>query len=141
MTGEARRALPAPRALFLDFDGVVCDTERAARRSWQELYARSRLALPTRVWTRMAGSSVGAGVARADLTARRGFPLTPGELAWRAGRKAELADREPLCPGVDALVRAAETLGCLSRWSPAAPPPGCATTSPVSVSSAVWPSR
>lgn len=103
-------AIPA-EALFLDFDGVICDTERAARRSWEELYAASGSQLPAEVWDRMLGNSHGAAVASADLSARRGTEVRPEELAWRLDRKRELADQEPICPGIDRLVREAAGTG------------------------------
>jgi hypothetical protein len=84
LTRTGGRVTAAPRALFLDFDGVVCDTERAARRSWEELYARSGTRLPHEVWHRMVGTASGAEVAHADLGARRRTPYGPGN--WRGGR-------------------------------------------------------
>lgn len=105
------RVRAAPRVLLLDFDGVVCDTERAARRSWAELYARSGARLPDEVWHRMVGTATGVALARADLGSRRGAPVGAGELEWRQARKAELADREPLRPGVAELIGRAGELG------------------------------
>jgi HAD superfamily hydrolase (TIGR01509 family) len=101
----------SPQALFLDFDGVVCDTERAARRSWEELYAVSRVKLPEEIWTRMMGSSNGAEIARRYLADRRGVEVRREELTWRLGRKQALADQEPLRPGVADLVTNAVRLG------------------------------
>jgi HAD superfamily hydrolase (TIGR01509 family) len=99
------------RALFLDFDGLMCDTEAAARRSWAELYARLGHELPSAVWTRMVGRSNGHEVATADLSERTARPLTEEELGWRTRRKQELSDVEPLRPGVAALITAATHQG------------------------------
>ncbi|OLF17239.1 HAD family hydrolase [Actinophytocola xanthii] len=99
------------KGLFLDFDGLVCDTESAARRSWAELYARLGHELPARLWARMAGRSSGHELAAADLAARLGRPVTDAELTWRAGRKRELADAEPLRPGVADLLDSARERG------------------------------
>ena len=101
------------RALFLDFDGLMCDTEAAARRSWAELYARLGHDLPGAVWARMVGRSDGHEVATADLSARAARPLTEDELRWRIRRKQELSDAEPLRPGVAELVAAATRRGLL----------------------------
>jgi HAD superfamily hydrolase (TIGR01509 family) len=95
------------KALFLDFDGLMCDTEAAARRSWAELYARLGHELPVPVWTSMVGRSNGHEVATADLSNRVGRPITEEELAWRNNRKQELSDAEPLRPGVADLMTAA----------------------------------
>ncbi|MFI6067020.1 HAD family hydrolase [Micromonospora sp. NPDC051227] len=99
-----------PSALFLDFDGVTCDTERAARRSWEELFQESELTFPADLWLRMVGNSAGAALAADELARRRGVQLSHEELARRLRRKAELADAEPACPGVVALLARAVDL-------------------------------
>jgi putative hydrolase of the HAD superfamily len=99
------------RALFCDFDGLICDTERAALAAWRELYLRLGQVFPASLWPLMAGNSSGAGVALADLAARLGRQVSPAELAWQRGRKAELADTEPERPGVTAVLDAAHRLG------------------------------
>jgi HAD superfamily hydrolase (TIGR01509 family) len=99
------------KALFLDFDGLMCDTEAAARQSWAELYARLGHDLPAAVWTRMVGRSNGHEVATADLSHRAARPITEEELAWRDRRKQELSDVEPLRPGVADLLAAARRRG------------------------------
>lgn len=99
------------RALFFDFDGVICDTERAARRSWDELYGRFGQSFPAGVWAAMAGRSAGHELAAGDLAERIGRPLSEQELAWRLGRKQRLADEEPVRPGIAALVAAAARRG------------------------------
>ncbi|WP_242891022.1 HAD family hydrolase [Actinomadura litoris] len=94
------------RALFFDFDGVICDTERAARHSWDELYLRFDLEFPARVWAAMAGHAGGQELAVADLSERLGRPLTAAEAAWRLDRKRRLAEEEPLRPCVAAILAA-----------------------------------
>jgi HAD superfamily hydrolase (TIGR01509 family) len=102
------------RALFFDFDGLICDTERAAQRSWAELYALLGTTLPPAVWKRMAGRSNGHETAAADLGARLRRPVTAGELSWRAARKQALSNVEPLLPGVAELLATAESRGLLT---------------------------
>jgi HAD superfamily hydrolase (TIGR01509 family) len=99
------------KALFFDFDGMVCDTESAARRSWEELYTRLGHSLPGEVWARMAGRSNGHEVATSDLATRIGRPITTAELAWRGARKLALANEEPLRPGIADLISAAQERG------------------------------
>lgn len=101
------------KALFLDFDGLMCDTEAAARRSWAELYARLGHDLPAAVWARMVGRSNGHEVAATDLSERAARRLTEDELGWRTRRKQELSDVEPLRPGVADLIAAARRQGLL----------------------------
>ncbi|HVK25509.1 MAG TPA: HAD family phosphatase [Actinokineospora sp.] len=99
------------KALFLDFDGLLCDTESAARRSWTELYAQFGHELSTDVWAAMAGRSNGHETAAADLAGRVGRPLTAAELSWRFTRKRMLAESEPLRPGVAELLGIARDRG------------------------------
>lgn len=99
-----------PHALLLDFDGLICDTERAAFRSWQELYARHGLEFRKETWAQMAGSADGEDVAIEDLSRRHCAP-TRGELEWRRSRKEWLSGQEPLRDGVAALLGASARLG------------------------------
>ena len=99
------------RALLLDFDGLICDTERAARRSWEELYGEFGLRLGPQVWARMAGRADGESTAIADLSGRLGGPLADATRAERRLRKAALCEREPLRPGVRTLIAAAADRG------------------------------
>jgi HAD superfamily hydrolase (TIGR01509 family) len=97
------------RILFLDFDGVICDTEQAAQQSWRELYALHELAFPIAVWHRMLGRVDGESVAVAHLSAQLGRPLSRAELLWRRRRKQQLADRQAIRPGIAGLLdRAAQ---------------------------------
>jgi HAD superfamily hydrolase (TIGR01509 family) len=100
-----------PDALFLDFDGLICDTERAARRSWEELYARLGLEFPQPLWARMRGRSDGESLAVADLARHHDGARWQDLLSWRRARKQELADLEPAAPGVMRLVETAGQLG------------------------------
>ncbi|MFE3125544.1 hypothetical protein ACFXHD_19225, partial [Streptomyces hydrogenans] len=70
--------MPVP-FLLLDFDGVVCDTERAALLAWQDLYDRLGVPLDGAVRDRMVGNSAGARVALADLASRLGRPVRDDE--------------------------------------------------------------
>ncbi|MEN3308453.1 MAG: hypothetical protein V7603_4655 [Micromonosporaceae bacterium] len=105
------RAAAAPAAILLDFDGLLCDTERAAFRSWQELYRWLGHEFPPHTWADMCGRSAGAETGLADLAGRLGRPVHPWEHAWRLRRKAELAEQEPLRDGVGELLRAAVERG------------------------------
>lgn len=99
------------RALFCDFDGLICDTERAAQAAWRDLYLRHGHVFPASLWPLMAGNSAGAGLALADLAARLGRQVSPEELAWQRSRRAALADIEPERPGVTAALDAAHRRG------------------------------
>jgi HAD superfamily hydrolase (TIGR01509 family) len=98
-------------ALLFDFDGLLCDTERAAYRSWVWLYHRFGLTFPEEVWAAMAGRPDGELLARADLVGRLGYG--PDERIWldRRRLKWRLADTEPARPGVPELLRHAGDRG------------------------------
>ncbi|MGV9881764.1 HAD family hydrolase [Streptomyces sp. NPDC003006] len=96
---------------LLDFDGLVCDTERAAHQSWELLYDRHGQVFPPDVWGAMAGRATGESYAAQDLAGRLGRDLSAGELAERRREKARLADAEPLRPGVAQLLDSAAHRG------------------------------
>ncbi|MGW2254623.1 HAD family hydrolase [Kitasatospora sp. NPDC001660] len=100
-----------PQALLFDFDGLICDTERAARRSWDELYTRHGLEFPPGLWAAMSGRPTGEALAARDLGERLGRELTPHELRERRAAKSRLAAAEPLRPGVAALLAEATGAG------------------------------
>jgi HAD superfamily hydrolase (TIGR01509 family) len=99
------------RGLFLDFDGLICDTERAARRSWDDAYRELGLVFPASVWEQMAGRPDGEEVALVDLSRRLGGPVTDAVRSRRRLRKQELSAAEPLRPGVAALITGAARRG------------------------------
>ncbi|MEU2929489.1 HAD-IA family hydrolase [Streptomyces sp. NPDC007251] len=103
--------MTAPRALFLDFDGLICDTEDAARRSWSLLYASLGLAFPHALWRRMQGRSDGEQLALADLGRRLGRAVDPDTRARRLRTKTDLCRAEPLRPGVARLLENARLRG------------------------------
>lgn len=100
-------------ALFFDFDGLLCDTESAARRSWCLVYEEFGLTFPAELWNRMQGRSDGEDLAVDDLGSRLGRPVSPEERARRKQLKFDLAHAEPLRPGVMSLVEAARAAGAV----------------------------
>ncbi|MFD9423560.1 MULTISPECIES: HAD family phosphatase [unclassified Streptomyces] len=110
--------MPTP-FLLLDFDGVVCDTERAALLAWQDLYDRLAVPLSGEVRARMLGNSAGARVALADLAARLGRPVGDDEWAWQRQRRTARCAAAPARPGVDRLLSTAEGAAIVSS-SPSA---------------------
>jgi HAD superfamily hydrolase (TIGR01509 family) len=99
------------RALLFDFDGLICDTERAARRSWQELYHELGLSFPPALWAAMVGQPDGETTALADLSRRLDEPLDDATRTRRRERKFALCQLEPLRPGVAELMTAAGGVG------------------------------
>lgn len=104
----------ALEAVFFDFDGLICDSERAARRSWEELYAESGVDFTDELWGRMMGNSAGEAVAIGDLALRRGSGVSPAELTRRRARKNALVAAEPLRPGVEECLEEVARAGALA---------------------------
>lgn len=98
-------------ALFFDFDGLLCDTERAAHHSWVELYGEFGLRFPDDLWAGMAGRANGERLALDDLARRLGRHVDEPTRARRRQRKSALCRLEPLRPGVAQVIDAAERLG------------------------------
>jgi HAD superfamily hydrolase (TIGR01509 family) len=99
------------RAILCDFDGLICDTEQAAYRSWAETYAGFGLTFSPAVWVSMMGHRSGESVAVADIEHRLGRPVTAAVLARWRHRKWELCQREPVRPGVTELIDCAAGRG------------------------------
>ncbi|MFD4371325.1 HAD family hydrolase [Streptomyces sp. NPDC058486] len=110
--------MPQP-FLLLDFDGVVCDTERAALLAWQDLYDRLGVPLSADVRAAMLGNSAGARVALADLADRLGRPVGDAEWAWQRRRRTTRCAAAPARPGVERLLATTERAAIVSS-SPAA---------------------
>ncbi|MGY3677866.1 HAD family hydrolase [Streptomyces sp. TE33382] len=105
--------MPKP-FLLLDFDGVVCDTERAAQLAWQDLYDRLGAPLSGEVRAGMLGNSAGARVALADLATRLGRPVGDAEWAWQRQRRTARCAAAPVRPGVERLLRTAQGAAIVS---------------------------
>lgn len=98
-------------ALLFDFDGLLCDTERAARESWVRTFAEFGIVFPDLVWRRMHGRRDGEIVGLAALAELSGRPVEPEVLQRRRQWKAEFANREPLRAGAADLLAQADEEG------------------------------
>ena len=93
-------------AVVFDLDGLMVDTERLARRAWQQVLTPHGYRLEDEVYGRMIGR-------RTDEAARifldgYDLPLTPNELIKRKAALFEvmLAHGVPAMPGLDELQKA-----------------------------------
>ena len=95
----------AVRALILDFDGTIVDTETPWYRAWQEVYAGFGEDLPVAEWARTVGTAEGAFDPVVHLEQRLGRSLdrTALEADFRT-RGLRLQAREGLRPGISALL-------------------------------------
>ncbi|GLV60818.1 haloacid dehalogenase [Dictyobacter sp. S3.2.2.5] len=102
------------RALILDFDGLMIETEQPDFQSWQEIYAQYGVTLSLEMWLPLigTGSSSRAFHPHDHLEALLGRTLDRAELrARRRRRYAELVAARPLLPGVAEIIAQAQRRG------------------------------
>jgi HAD superfamily hydrolase (TIGR01509 family) len=102
----------AIRAVVLDFDGLMLDTEVPEFQSWQEIYADHDAELSLEIWAHCIGSSDHGFDPYAHLEAACGQAID--RAAIRVRRRARVHDLladQPMLPGVEALVDDARTHG------------------------------
>jgi HAD superfamily hydrolase (TIGR01509 family) len=103
--------LPAVRALLLDFDGTMLETESASYGSWQELLAEHDYELTPDTWSAAVGTIGGLDPA-ALLEEHLGTRIDRDALEARANRRhRELLEDERLRPGIEPLVDEAHERG------------------------------
>ncbi len=103
----------ALRAVVFDFDGLIVDTESTALYSWQELYARYGEEVPLEhKWVTVIGTWDAEWSPVTELEGRLGRSLPWDELEpARRAREIELADEQPLLPGVQSVLDQARDAG------------------------------
>lgn len=112
------------RALILDFDGLIIDSETAVAGAWAEAFASRGLEFPDALWRSMVGTRENDGVLWIELERLAGHALDTASLdAVRRARGVELADELQPLPGVVSLLDRARELelrlaiaSSSSRW-------------------------
>ncbi len=112
------------RALILDFDGLIIDSETAVAGAWAEIFASEGLEFPDELWRSMVGTRENDGVLWVELERLAGHTLDTESLdAIRRARGVELSDELPALPGVTSLIERARELdlslavaSSSSRW-------------------------
>jgi len=100
------------RALILDFDGLILDTEGPAFQSWAEIYEEYGVTLPLSKWAAAIGASLEAFDPHEYLESQLGRTLDHEALqARQRARESELIDAESILPGVGEYVAEAKGLG------------------------------
>lgn len=90
------------RAIILDFDGVILETERPSYQSWLEVYQSFGQQLPLSTWSVIIGTTRGAFNPRLELER-----LVNGPIDWQAVEGQRLANEnalieaQPILPGVE----------------------------------------
>jgi len=102
------------RALVLDFDGLILDTETPMRAAWLEIYADAGLSIEEEEWARILGSSADPPEAYELLEAHTGGPVDREALhKRRLRREVELLEGADVLPGVRSLIAAAKAADLL----------------------------
>jgi HAD superfamily hydrolase (TIGR01509 family) len=112
------------KALILDFDGLILDTETTDFESWRAVYAHHGAELPRDEWVRAIGTDGKAFDPPSRLAQLTGRALEPAPLvAARRRVRAEMLLRlEPL-PGVVAWLEAASARGLRLAIASSSPQP------------------
>jgi HAD superfamily hydrolase (TIGR01509 family) len=100
------------RALILDFDGLILDTETPLQASWNEIYVEHGLTVPDDRWAELLGASADPPEMYEFLEDHIGRPVNRAEVRKRRLiRELELLERETILPGVCELLAAADAKG------------------------------
>ena len=99
------------RAIVLDFDGLILDTEEPIHRSWLEVYRAYGQDLPFERWVQTVGSTNTAFDPRRYLEERLGRPLPQDVLERRLNRRTEMVLANQPLPGVIQRIDEARDLG------------------------------
>lgn len=99
------------RALVLDFDGLIIDSEIAVAQAWREIFSAHDQEFPEQVWRTMVGTRENDGVLWDELARTTGaMPDVERLEAQRKERGLELAQELPALPGVTELLAQAHAL-------------------------------
>jgi HAD superfamily hydrolase (TIGR01509 family) len=100
------------RAFLFDFDGLILDTEFAARAGWEWLYREHGHELPADLWATLVGTTHAPWDPRAHLEELVGKPLEWEELNERRyAHEIALIEAEELRPGIAEYLAAARQHG------------------------------
>jgi len=100
------------RALILDFDGLIIDSEIAVATAWQEVFAREGLPFPDDLWRSMVGTRENDDVLVHELERLTGRAIDAEKVeAEKRQRSIELANTFGPLPGVVDTLDYAASLG------------------------------
>ncbi len=97
------------QAIIFDFDGTMIETEGPDFQTWQEIFWEHKCELPLATWVGYIGTAAGTFDPYRLLESESGQAVDREAIrAVRRQRFRELVAQEPLRPGVEALLDAAE---------------------------------
>lgn len=99
------------RALIMDFDGLIVDTESSAFQSWLEIFEAHGCSLPLSAWAAWVGGSRDMFDPYAYLEAQLGAAVERDEIRRKQReREAQLIEAQPVLPGVEDYIADAKRL-------------------------------
>ena len=102
----------AIRALILDFDGLILDTESPMRASWLEMFEKHGLVVPEEQWASLLGASADPPEAYDLLEEHLGKPVDRVTIHDRVmSRELQLLESEDVLPGIRELISDAQVAG------------------------------
>jgi len=109
---ELCKGLLVIRALILDFDGLILDTETPFRDSWCEIYADAGMSVSNEIWAGLLGAEADPPGAYLLLEQHLGHPIDRDALRKRRfAREQELLRHEVAMDGVVLLLSEARRRG------------------------------
>jgi len=100
------------RAIILDFDGLILDTESPLHASWMEVFEQHGLDMEQEQWASLLGSKADVPEAYAILEQHLGRRLDREKLhQTRIARELRLLEQETVLTGVRELIEEAQTTG------------------------------
>lgn len=100
------------RGLIFDFDGLIVETESADFQAWREIYQRNNAVLPLSEWATCLGGAPDRFDPCLYLEKQTGAKMDHKKIRQLQMRRSlELAENEPLLPGVSEYLENAEKLG------------------------------
>ena len=110
----ARKSVKVIRALILDFDGLILDTETPLLRSWCEIYQQAGMTVSMKAWAGLLGAVADPPEAYALLENHLGHSIDRDRLRTkRLARELEFLQGEVVMDGVNALLSEASERGLL----------------------------
>jgi HAD superfamily hydrolase (TIGR01509 family) len=100
------------RALILDFDGLILETEGPSYQTWEEVYHSFGLSLPFSIWSTIIGTTQGEFDPQRELQKQ-----VKGEVDWKAvearrqAAENTLLEAQAILPGVEQYLSDAKRLG------------------------------
>lgn len=100
------------QAIIFDFDGTIIESEGPDYQAWREIFQAHGCTLPLEMWIKYIGTAAGTFDPYKLLEEQSGQAVDREAIrAVRRPRFRELVAAQPLRPGVEALMDAADTHG------------------------------